>query len=244
VPVKALACSVLGHGVSVGPHVHIADHDESSDLHGGAPEEVHIADDVWLAASVTWNPAQVFADSARLTPFAGAPEALPAKSFLWQSGVGLYVNTGDDNPGSHRAAVGRRLYGFRMTGSQWYVLDGFAVTRSDGRRPDQLRPARIEIGFLRSAEGSARVRMGETVVICAATVEERVDGPLADQPDWQLIPAIFLTALVHCPGGAAPTGYPGYYPQDAAHLALYLESTRKAAAFTRYLEDHVLGREG
>lgn len=75
-----------------------------------------------------------------------------------------------------------------------------------------------------------------------ATVEERVAGPLTDQPDWRLIPAIHLTALVHCPGGAAPTGYPGYYPQDEAHLALYRESTRKAA-FARYLQDHVWGRE-
>jgi glutaconate CoA-transferase subunit A len=37
-----------------------------------------------------------------------------------------------------------------------------------------------------------------------ATVEERVAGPLTDLPDWRLIPAIHLTALVHCPGGAAP----------------------------------------
>ena len=43
---------------------------------------------------------------------------------------------------------------------------------------------------------------------------------------------------------AAPTGYPGYYPQDEAHLALYLESTRKAASFTRYLQDHVWGSAG
>ena len=77
-----------------------------------------------------------------------------------------------------------------------------------------------------------------------ATVEERVAGVLQDRPEWRLIPAIHLTALVHCPGGAAPTGYPGYYPQDEAHLAHYLESTRKAAAFTRYLEDHVWGCEG
>ena len=73
-----------------------------------------------------------------------------------------------------------------------------------------------------------------------ATVEERVAGPLQDRPEWRLIPAIWLTALVHCPGGAAPTGYPGYYPQDQAHLALYLESTRKAAAFAHYLQDQVL----
>jgi glutaconate CoA-transferase, subunit A len=77
-----------------------------------------------------------------------------------------------------------------------------------------------------------------------ATVEEKVAGPLQDRPDWRLIPAIFLTALVHCPGGAAPTGYPGYYPQDEAHLALYLKSSRDSGAFARYLEDQVLAREG
>jgi glutaconate CoA-transferase subunit A len=77
-----------------------------------------------------------------------------------------------------------------------------------------------------------------------ATVEERVAGLLTETPEWRLIPAIHLTALVLCPGGAAPTGYPGYYPQDAAHLALYLEYSREAASFARYLEDQVRGIEG
>jgi glutaconate CoA-transferase subunit A len=76
-----------------------------------------------------------------------------------------------------------------------------------------------------------------------ATVEERVEGVLQDGPEWRLIPALWLTALVHCPGGAAPTGYPGYYPQDEAHIALYLQSSRNAAAFARYLEDQVLAGE-
>ena len=77
-----------------------------------------------------------------------------------------------------------------------------------------------------------------------ATVEERVAGPLQDQPEWRLLPAIFLTALVNCPGGAAPTGYPGYYPQDETHIARYLESARQAGSFARYLKDQVLKPEG
>jgi ribonuclease PH len=48
------------------------------------------------------------------------------------------------------------------------------MTRSDGRRLDQLRPTTIEIGVLRHAEGSARIAVGGTVVLCAATVEEKV----------------------------------------------------------------------
>lgn len=77
-----------------------------------------------------------------------------------------------------------------------------------------------------------------------ATVEERVAGPLKDRAEWRLIPAIFLTALVHCPGGASPTGYPGHYPQDEAHLALYLKSSREPGAFDGYLQDYVLNQAG
>jgi ribonuclease PH len=50
------------------------------------------------------------------------------------------------------------------------------MKREEGRRPDQLRPARIDVGVVRSAEGSARVTMGDTVLLCAATVEDRVPG--------------------------------------------------------------------
>lgn len=48
------------------------------------------------------------------------------------------------------------------------------MPRADGRRPQDMRPTRIETGVLRNAEGSARITAGETVVLCAATVEERV----------------------------------------------------------------------
>lgn len=50
------------------------------------------------------------------------------------------------------------------------------MTRGDGRKPDELRPTKIEPGVVRHAEGSARVTMGGTVVLCAATVEDRVPG--------------------------------------------------------------------
>ncbi len=48
------------------------------------------------------------------------------------------------------------------------------MTRGDGRGAGDLRPTTIEAGVLRHAEGSARIRVGETEVLCAATVEERV----------------------------------------------------------------------
>ena len=46
--------------------------------------------------------------------------------------------------------------------------------RRDGRRPDQLRPVVIEVGAVPYAEGSALISTGETRVLCAASVEERV----------------------------------------------------------------------
>ena len=66
---------------------------------------------VWLAASVTWSPKQVFADSARLAPSTAAPAALLANSFVWVAGEGLYVNAGGGNPGNHIAEVGSRPFG-------------------------------------------------------------------------------------------------------------------------------------
>ncbi len=47
-------------------------------------------------------------------------------------------------------------------------------TRPSGRRPDELRPVALEPGWSRHAEGSCLVRMGHTVVLCTASVEERV----------------------------------------------------------------------
>ncbi len=48
------------------------------------------------------------------------------------------------------------------------------ATRHDGRRPDQLRDIRITTGSQQTAEGSALIEMGNTAVLCAASVEEEV----------------------------------------------------------------------
>src|SRR5947209_13632344 len=51
--------------------------------------------------------------------------------------------------------------------------------RSYERAPEQLRPVSIEPGFVRTATGSALISMGETRVICTASVQESV-------PRWLL----------------------------------------------------------
>ncbi len=46
--------------------------------------------------------------------------------------------------------------------------------RPSGRRPDELRPVSFALGVQKWAEGSCRIRMGDTEVLCAATIEDRV----------------------------------------------------------------------
>jgi len=49
--------------------------------------------------------------------------------------------------------------------------------RSDNRRPDQMRPVTITPEFIKTAEGSCLIEVGNTRVICTATLEESV-------PNW------------------------------------------------------------
>ena len=46
--------------------------------------------------------------------------------------------------------------------------------RIDGRAPDQTRPIRITPGFISTAEGSVLIEVGQTRVICTASVEDIV----------------------------------------------------------------------
>jgi ribonuclease PH len=48
------------------------------------------------------------------------------------------------------------------------------MPRSDGRAPDQLRPVKITRNYLKYAEGSCLIEMGETRVVCAASIDETV----------------------------------------------------------------------
>jgi len=48
------------------------------------------------------------------------------------------------------------------------------MARIDGRKPTELRPVRMTVNFLDYAEGSVLIEMGQTRVLCAASVEEKV----------------------------------------------------------------------
>ena len=47
------------------------------------------------------------------------------------------------------------------------------MTQTANRPADRLRPVKITPGFIRSADGSALIKIGRTRVVCTATVENR-----------------------------------------------------------------------
>jgi len=53
--------------------------------------------------------------------------------------------------------------------------------RPSGRRPDELRDLRLTRGYNRHAEGSVLIDLGDTRVLCTASVEERVPAFLKGQ---------------------------------------------------------------
>jgi ribonuclease PH len=48
------------------------------------------------------------------------------------------------------------------------------AVRADGRGPNDLRPVTFTLGVQKWAEGSCRIRVGDTEVLCAATIVDRV----------------------------------------------------------------------
>lgn len=73
------------------------------------------------------------------------------------------------------------------------------IYRSDKRAPDQMRPVNIIPDFISTAEGSALIEVGNTRVICTASVEESVPQFLRNSgkgwitSEYAMIPRSTLT---------------------------------------------------
>jgi len=73
------------------------------------------------------------------------------------------------------------------------------VFRSDDRTPEQMRPVNIIPDFISTAEGSALIEIGNTRVICAASVDEMVPAFLKGAgkgwitAEYSLLPRSTLT---------------------------------------------------
>ena len=59
-----------------------------------------------------------------------------------------------------------------------------SVTRADGRKYNELRDVTITPDFNKFAEGSVLIRCGDTVVLCTASVEEKVPPHVKPGCGW------------------------------------------------------------
>jgi ribonuclease PH len=73
------------------------------------------------------------------------------------------------------------------------------IFRSDNRSLDQLRPLAFTPEFIRTAEGSCLIEVGNTRVICTATIEDSVPGWMRNQgkgwvtSEYGMLPRATLT---------------------------------------------------
>jgi hypothetical protein len=172
-----------------------------------------VSGDVWLAASVVFAPVQVFADDQRLTPSTAPPASLPARSFTFVAGSGLYVNAGGGNPGTHRTQVGRRVRGIFASGKSYIVIRGFTVTRCEDRNIQLRNSSDILVegntltfsgGFGFQADGDSADRVvsnrsfnngGHGFSFINRTVETTIEGNEAfdnADPDIRVANGIFV----------------------------------------------------
>ena len=87
-----------------------------------------------------------------------------------------------------------------------------SFARTDGRAPDELRPVCIAPGFLPYAEGSVLIQMGNTRVVCAASLEDRVPPFLRNSghgwltAEYAMLPRATQTRTSREIGRGGPSG--------------------------------------
>jgi ribonuclease PH len=88
-----------------------------------------------------------------------------------------------------------------------------SFVRTDGRAADELRAVKITTGFVPNAEGSALIEMGNTRVICAASVEDKLPPHLRGQrtegwvtAEYSMLPRSTGTRTSRETGRGGPSG--------------------------------------
>ena len=125
-----------------------------------------------------------------------------------------------------------------------------SFTRTDGRLADQLRQVRITPGYLPYAEGSALIEMGETRVICAASVEERVPPFLRNRgqgwvtAEYAMLPRSTLTRTSRETGRGGPSGRTHEIPRLIGRSLRAVVNTALLGERTIMLDCDVLQADG
>lgn len=101
-------------------------------------------------------------------------------------------------------------------------------------------------GLKADRRGNVLLRKGgeELLLIQASrkvivTVEEIVEKVDPEASGARFIPSLYVTAVVHVPFGAHPTGAPGYYSADDEQLREYLAASTSSETFGVYLDKYV-----
>jgi len=87
-----------------------------------------------------------------------------------------------------------------------------SFARTDGRGPDELRPVKITPSYLPYAEGSVLIEMGNTRVVCAASLEDRVPPFLRNAgqgwltAEYAMLPRATQTRTAREIGRGGPSG--------------------------------------
>ena len=87
-----------------------------------------------------------------------------------------------------------------------------SFVRTDGRQLDELRRVCLTPNYLPHAEGSALIEMGQTRVICAASIEERVPPFLRGRgqgwvtAEYAMLPRATLQRTTRATGRGGPSG--------------------------------------
>ena len=80
-------------------------------------------------------------------------------------------------------------------------------------------------------------RAGKKVIVLA---EEIVDTELIrSQPDQTVIPNIYVTHVVECPGGSYPMMVYNYYDYDMEHVRMYYDQCKTEEGWQKYCEEYI-----
>jgi len=85
--------------------------------------------------------------------------------------------------------------------------------------------------------------MAHAAAMTVATVEELHDGNLFDDETLAAgaLPAAYVDAIAHVPGGSLPLAMPGYHKADTVELDIYCEAAATQEGFDAWLTDFLAG---
>jgi glutaconate CoA-transferase subunit A len=88
-------------------------------------------------------------------------------------------------------------------------------------------------------DNTEQVRASQRTIV----ITERVvsDETIRQNPEWTVIPGLFVSHVVELPFAAHPTSVYRAYDYDAGQIQAYVEATRNPESFRVYLDQYVYG---